>query len=136
MRERTRRDVLRATGLGAAAAVAGCVGGGGGGEDVEALDAPEGTEVVEVGPNGSLSYSPASLTVSPGTPVRFVWLDGGHNVEPEGQPADADWQGHSALESRGFSHEYTFEVPGTYEYVCTPHRTQGMQGSITVESSE
>jgi len=134
MRERTRRDVLRATGLGAAAAAAGCIGGGGGsGDEVEALDAPEGTEVVEVGPNGSLKFAPESLTVTSGTPVRFVWLDAGHDVNVQSQPTDANWDGHGALESRGFSHEHTFEVPGTYEYVCTPHSTQGMRGSITVE---
>jgi plastocyanin len=25
-------------------------------------------------------------------------------------------------------------VPGRYEYVCTPHRAQGMQGAIVVEA--
>ncbi len=135
MRDRTRRDVLRGTaGIGATAALAGCLGGGGGGdEDIEALDAPEGTEVVEVGPDGNYVFDPEELTISPGTTVRFVWLSGTHNVAVSSQPADADWSGHETIEGRGFSFEYTFEVPGRYEYVCTPHQAQGMTGAIIVE---
>jgi plastocyanin len=137
MRDRTRRDVLRATaGIGATAALAGCLGGGGGGdgdEDIEALDAPEGTEVVEVGPDGNYVFDPEELTISTGTTVRFVWLSGTHNVAVSSQPADADWSGHETIEQRGFSFEYTFEVTGRYEYVCTPHQTQGMTGAVVVE---
>ncbi|MCG1003461.1 MULTISPECIES: plastocyanin/azurin family copper-binding protein [Halobacterium] len=134
MRDRTRRDVLRATaGIGATATLAGCLGGGSSSGEVEALDAPEGTEVVEVGPDGSYVFAPAELSISTGTTVRFVWLSGTHNVAVTSQPADADWSGHETIEGRGFSFEFTFEVPGRYEYVCTPHRTQGMTGAIVVE---
>ncbi|MCD2199696.1 plastocyanin/azurin family copper-binding protein [Halobacterium sp. KA-4] len=135
MRDRTRRDVLRATaGIGATAALAGCLGGGGGSDDeVDALDAPEGTEVVEVGPDGNYVFDPEELTISTGTTVRFVWLSGTHNVAVTSQPADADWSGHDTIEERGFYFEYTFEVPGRYEYVCTPHQAQGMTGAIVVE---
>lgn len=133
MSERTRRSVLRgAVGVGAAAALAGCIGGGDNSE-VEAMDAPEGTEIVEVGPDESNQFTPDELTVEPGTPVRFVWLSGGHNVAVESQPADANWSGHDPTEGRGFSHEHTFEVPGRYEYVCTPHRGYGMTGTVVVE---
>ncbi|MCD2203620.1 plastocyanin/azurin family copper-binding protein [Halobacterium sp. KA-6] len=135
MRDRTRRDVLRATaGIGATAALAGCLGGGGGSDDeVDALDAPEGTEVVEVGPDGNYVFDPEELTISTGTTVRFVWLSGTHNVAVTSQPADADWSGHDTIEERGFYFEHTFEVPGRYEYVCTPHQAQGMTGAIVVE---
>ncbi|MFB6071582.1 MAG: plastocyanin/azurin family copper-binding protein [Halobacterium sp.] len=133
MRESTRRDVLRATAAaGATVGLAGCVGGGSGG-DVDALDAPAGTKVVKVGPNDSYNFRPESLTVAPGTTVRFVWLSSGHNVVPTSQPADADWAGVEALKERGFYHEHAFDVPGTYEYVCRPHQQFGMRGSVTVE---
>ncbi len=126
--------MLRATaGAGAAAALAGCLGGGDGEDDVEALDAPEGTEVVEVGPDGNYVFDPEELTVSTGTTVRFVWLSATHNVAVTSQPEDADWSGHDTIEDRGFSFEHTFEVPGRYEYVCTPHRGQGMTGAVVVE---
>jgi plastocyanin len=134
MRDRTRRDVLRAAaGVGAAASLAGCLGGGGDGSEVDALDAPEGTEVVEVGPNGDLVFEPEELTISTGTTVRFVWLSSPHNVAVTSQPDGADWSGHEPIEDRGFSFEHTFEVAGRYEYVCTPHRAQGMQGVVVVE---
>jgi len=127
---------MRATGAaGLSVAVAGCLGlGSGSSGDVDALDAPDGTAVVEVGPDGSNTFTPDSLTVSPGTPVRFVWLSGGHNVAVASQPTDADWRGHDPLESRGFSHEHTFGVPGRYEYVCTPHQQFGMRGEVVVET--
>lgn len=135
MRELTRRDVLGGAALGALTATAGCLGGDGGGEsaDVEALDAPEGTEVVEVGPDDEYVYAPAELTVTPGTPVRFVWLSAGHDLKVESQPTDADWRGVRKLESTGFSHEVTFDVPGVYEYVCTPHASYGMRGTVRVD---
>lgn len=133
MHQRTRRDVLGGVaGLGAAASVAGCLGGGGSSE-VEALDAPEGTNVVEVGPEASYTFSPEELAVSTGTTVRFVWLSGGHNVAVTSQPKDANWSGHDTLEDRGFSSEHTFDVPGRYEYVCTPHRQYDMEGAVVVE---
>lgn len=133
MTERTRRAVLRgAVSVGAAATLAGCIGGGDDSE-VDAMDAPEGTEIVEVGPDDSYQYTPEELTVEPGTPVRFVWLSGGHNVAVTSQPSEADWSGHDALEDRGFSHEHTFEVPGRYEYVCTPHQQYDMVGAVVVE---
>jgi plastocyanin len=132
MTDLTRRDVLCAASGAAVAASAGCLGGGGGRNEVAALDAPEGIEVVEVGPEDSYRYTPEELTVSPGTTVRFVWLSNGHDLAVKSQPADADWQGVQTLERRGSSHEVTFDVPGVYEYVCTPHRQFGMRGSVTV----
>jgi len=134
MSGRTRRGFLCATASAAAAVgLAGCLGsasgdGGGAGDGSveELLDAPAGTEVVEVGPDDEYVYAPDDLTVSPGTTVRFVWLSGGHDLKVESQPTDADWPGVQKLESRGFSHEATFDVQGVYEYVCTPHASYGM----------
>lgn len=133
MRERTRRAVLAGTATVGVTALAGCLGGGGDSEDVEALDVPEGTEVVEVGPDGDYVFDPEKRTIEVGTTVRFVWLSPTHNVAVKSQPEGADWSGHELIEDRGFSFEHTFEVPGRYEYVCTPHRTQGMRGALVVE---
>lgn len=138
MRELTRRDVLSGAVVGAATATAGCLGGDSDdGSDAaveELLDAPAGTEVVEVGPDDEYVYAPAELTVAPGTTVRFVWLSGGHDLKVESQPTDANWAGVQKLESRGFAHESTFGVPGVYGYVCTPHANYGMRGRVTVEA--
>lgn len=130
MRKRTRRELLQAGAVGVAVGLAGCLGGGDGDDDV---DAPEGTEVVEVGPNGDLVFDPDELTIAAGTTVRFVWQSNTHNVVVTSQPEDADWPGHEDIENSDFSFEYTFEVPGQYDYVCGPHRAQGMTGVIVVE---
>lgn len=115
-----------------AAALAGCLGGDSD-TDVDALDAPDGTEVVEVGPDGEYVFGPEELTVDPGTTVRFVWLSSTHNVAVTSQPDDANWAGHETIEDREYSFEHTFEVAGRYEYVCTPHQNQGMRGAVVVE---
>jgi plastocyanin len=32
----------------------------------------------------------------------------------------------------GETFEVTFEVPGTYRYVCLPHEDHGMRGTVVV----
>lgn len=148
----------RRTVLGAAAAsavtlpLAGCTGGNGdsaepadgGSDDEDGSDGDDssgtddgggsgGDNEVVVGPDGDLSFAPESLTVDAGTTVTFVWDSNTHNVVPNSQPDDADWEGHEDIEDSGFEYEYTFEVAGTYEYVCTPHESAGMVGEIVVE---
>lgn len=134
MDARTRRAMLASTATAGVLALAGCLGGGSDGDDEsEALDVPDGTELVRVGPDSDYVFDPEELTVDTGTPVRFVWLSSTHNVVPTSQPDAADWAGHETIEDRDFYFEHTFETPGRYEYVCTPHQNQGMQGAVVVE---
>lgn len=52
-----------------------------------------------------------------------------HVVLPEGaEPFD------SGEIAPGASFSYTFEVPGTYIYVCGPHEEQGMMGIVVVQN--
>jgi len=37
------------------------------------------------------------------------------------------------LIASGDTYEHTFETPGTYEYVCIPHESSEMTGTIVVE---
>ncbi|MFP9190910.1 plastocyanin/azurin family copper-binding protein [Natronosalvus vescus] len=88
-----------------------------------------GTEYVEVGDN---YYEPDELTIEPGTTVVWEWVgQADHNVEPTEQPEGADWEGHTDLKADG-DYEHTFDVEGTYDYVCTPHVGVGMVASIDV----
>ncbi|SIQ99770.1 plastocyanin [Haladaptatus litoreus] len=102
-------------------------GGGGGG----------GTETVVVGPGGELVFEPADLQISPGTTVEWVWESNTHNVIPTSQPDGAGWEG-SGSEGEtfdtGHTYSHTFDTEGSYEYVCIPHETAGMTGTITVGS--
>lgn len=100
-------------------------GGGGGG----------GTETVKVGPNGDFVFTPGTnepLAITPGTTVKFVWESDTHNIVVESQPEEANWEGHETIEDTGFEYEHTFEVKGTYEYFCQPHKSAGMTGTIEV----
>lgn len=38
-----------------------------------------------------------------------------------------------ALIKNGETYEVTFDEPGTYEYFCIPHESEGMRGKIVVE---
>jgi plastocyanin len=90
-------------------------------------------ETVVVGPNGDLVFDPAELDVDVGTTVRWRWDSGGHTVTVESQPNGAGWTATGQqTHSSGYTHTHTFEVAGTYEYVCLPHESAGMVGSVVV----
>jgi len=105
------------------------------GEQNEPEPEPGADETVTVAPDGNHEFSPADLTVEPGTTVTFEWDAGGHTVTVDSQPDDANWSGVDSTQSEGHTLTHTFEVEGTYEYHCQPHKSQ-MQGTITVDGSE
>ncbi|ELZ59302.1 MULTISPECIES: plastocyanin/azurin family copper-binding protein [Halorubrum] len=137
-----RRFLRRAGAVGSAATtvgLAGCAGVGGEPDH-------------DVGMLAS-AYEPREITVSVGETV--VWENTSaraHTVTatPGGIPDAAEffasggfddyesalsgWQSDfgGILES-GDRFEHTFTVPGTYEYVCIPHREGGMYGTVIVE---
>lgn len=75
-------------------------------------------------------FSPAILQIAPGDTVKFTVVDKGHNsVAKKGMlPEGAEpWKGKMSKEV-----EVTFDVEGTYGYVCIPHYSMGMVGLILV----
>ena len=81
----------------------------------------------------NLRFSPASVTISEGDTVRFLWSGEllPHNaVESEGAFDSGE-------PSRNVDYIFTFEMGmnGTYEYVCEPHEDMGMVGTIVVEAA-
>jgi pseudoazurin len=75
-------------------------------------------------------FKPAVLRIAPGDTVKFVATDRGHNAQslPGMTPEGAE-------EFRGRMNEeveVTFNVEGTYGYVCQPHMAMGMIGFILV----
>ncbi|MFW5958861.1 MAG: plastocyanin/azurin family copper-binding protein [Natronomonas sp.] len=92
----------------------------------------EADETVLVGVNNSTTFDPESLEIESGTKVAFVWDSSGHNIAVREQPEMASWDGVPGVQDEGFSHSHMFDVRGEYEYVCEPHETQGMMGSILV----
>ena len=75
-------------------------------------------------------FKPAILRVQPGDTVKFLATERGHNAQsidgmtPEGAE---EFQGRINEEI-----EVTFDIEGTYGYVCQPHQTMGMIGFILV----
>jgi plastocyanin len=105
---------------------------------------------VIAGPNGRFVFEPDELTVSIGDSVRWGFASSGHNVS--GRPTHSDHvvlpesadpfasceDGAATLGShveQGETYEHAFDVVGMYVYVCVPHVSQGMAGTIRVDPS-
>lgn len=98
------------------------------------------------GSDGGTAYyfDPIGLFVEPGTTLTFENESGSHSstayVEGTGSssvtriPADAEGWDSGILSQSGATFEHTFEVEGTYDYFCVPHKTLGMVGRIVVGS--
>lgn len=123
----TRRKFVAATGTLAVVALAGCSDDDGGDEQIDLTG--EDTVDVDVGAGNGLEYDPAHITVDVGTTVVWEWTGqgGGHDVAAENGEFESD-----LVDEAGHTFEHTFDDPGTYEYVCTPHQTSGMVGSVEV----
>ena len=107
------------------ASLAGCTGNGD--------DDPVDENTVMAGTDDEpFSFVPDEIEVEVGTTVTWEWGTNTHNIEVREQPDDADWPGEPDIYDEGHEYSYTFEVPGTYEYVCVPHEAQDMFGTIIV----
>ena len=92
------------------------------------------THTINVGPGGTLSFSPSTLTIAPGDTITFTSNAGlAHNVVSDdgttfssGAPASGPW---------------TYVTPqlsaGTYGFHCTVHGGvgSGMFGTLTVQAT-
>ena len=87
--------------------------------------------------NAGNTFSPAILTLEAGENVEFS-LGSSHNaIEVTKETWDANG---NTPKSGGFSvpfggGEVIFPTPGVYYYVCEPHASLGMKGTIIVEGS-
>lgn len=152
-----RRRLLRLAGAAGAAGttgLTGCLGNGGGNEtdgnttDGNETDTGDETpsDYVEVtaGPQGAWRFEPEEIEVAVGGTVEWTFASAGHNVtshpdadpkceNPEGAEPFKSYEGdnHNSINEEGSTFEHTFETPGEYTYVCTPHSTQ-MVGYVTV----
>jgi plastocyanin len=106
---------------------------------------PPAGNTITVGANGSIQFSPLTLTIAPGGSVRFVWASNAinHNVVPAsgnstalpmspgvGTPLLAPPQDFSIV----------FPAAGVFRFYCSAHGANpaantvtGMSGTITVQ---
>lgn len=98
------------------------------------------------GPDSENRFTPKELTISQGETVTWSFDSAGHNVSaipghsdkvklPDGAEPFASYDGDKKFDTvdRGDIYEHTFETKGTYQYVCIPHVSLGMVGTIIVE---
>jgi len=87
---------------------------------------------------GQLKFVPAEVKICKGDTVAWTSGKAGpHNVVFEGVPEGVDAEDISKPEyfnNEGETWEQTFEVAGTYNYYCVPHRGAGMAGKVIVSS--
>jgi manganese oxidase len=94
--------------------------------------------------NGSMRFEPADIDVRAGDVVRYTY-EGTlpHNVEfvrnaaPEGSELGDQWAGPYLMKA-GDTYELKIDDGfrnGEYNYVCAPHVTMGMKGTLTVHGA-
>ena len=86
--------------------------------------------------NIGLNFDPATLQITAGDTVDWQ-IAGNHNVVEVDQ---ATWNVNGTTSNGGFQlglggGKVGFPTPGTYYYVCQPHASQSMKGTITVVSA-
>lgn len=81
----------------------------------------------------SLRFSPSEVTVEEGQAVRFVW-DG--QALPHNAVAN-DGLFDSGEPARDVDYRFVFEkgTAGVHQFVCEPHESVGMVGTVTVEAA-
>jgi len=76
-------------------------------------------------------FNPAAVTVNTGDTIIWMWDEGSHTTTstliPNGAAA---WN--SVLNSTSPVFIYIPVIPGSYDYVCSPHASMGMTGHFTV----
>ena len=86
--------------------------------------APKSVEIV------SYAFTPKALTVRAGTTV--TWTERDEDVAGKGAHTVAGDGFTSAPLAKGTTYSFTFERPGTYDYVCGIHNY--MTGTVVVET--
>jgi plastocyanin len=136
----TRRRFLSSIVAGATLGLAGCTGTGGDGNG-DGTETPENT-VRMVTEGAAYYFDPIGLSVDPGTTVTFVNVSGRHSstaYHPDNPlagtrriPDGAEPWDSTTLTAENETFDHTFEVEGTYDYYCIPHKSLGMIGRIVV----
>jgi plastocyanin len=109
--------------------LAACGGDDGNGNPNPGPTGPNSSTVDTVRLTGT-AFQPANLTVARGRTV--VWVNTQpilHTITPDGHNA---WNSVNTS-STGEALRVTFNNSGSFRYVCTPHISAGMIGTITVQ---
>ncbi len=89
---------------------------------------PANTEVVWENPTAA-KHTVTAIEASVPDPAEY-FASGGFDSE-----AHARNNSNDGLIETGGTYSHSFELPGTYEYVCLPHEQSDMTGTVTVTTS-
>lgn len=93
----------------------------------------EGSDVIVTVDSTSLRFSPSEVTVTEGQAVRFMWAGQAlaHNAVADDGLFD------SGDPEQDVDYRFVFEpgTAGTHTFVCEPHASVGMVGTVTVEAA-
>lgn len=79
------------------------------------------------------SFVPPTVTVAPGTTVRWVVQAGAHTITPADGGQSGGWSDPGGV-AAGDVFEHTFTESGqSYDYHCILHLAQGMTGTVIVQ---
>ncbi len=91
---------------------------------------PFSVNLADVGGSGEYKFDPAEMTFSAGETVTFTLTSETeyHTFEVDDLDIFEEVEAEDTL-----TFTFTFNEPGEYELLCTPHLTQGMSGVIIVQ---
>lgn len=83
-----------------------------------------------------LTFVPADFTIASGDTVRWVWSAGIHTVTNGASLADPALASlfDAPLTTASRSFQFRFTAAGVVPYLCRPHSTLGMAGTVTVRA--
>ena len=95
--------------------------------------AAETSDVIVTVDSSSLRFNPSEVTVTEGQAVRFMWAG---QALPHNAVAD-DGLFDSGEPERDVDYRFVFEpgTAGTHTFVCEPHASVGMVGTVIVEAA-
>ena len=87
---------------------------------------------VEVSSN---KFTPRDIEIFEGQTVLWENVGGFHNVNgtTTTYPSNPESFGNGGASSSNWTYEFTFTMPGVYEYQCDPHAGLDMKGTVTVK---
>ena len=97
------------------------------------MAAADSYDVIVTVDSSSLRFSPSEVTVTEGQAVRFMWSG---QALPHNAVAD-DGLFDSGDPERDVDYRFVFEpgTAGTHSFVCEPHASAGMVGTVIVEAA-
>ena len=81
----------------------------------------------------NFEFIPADISIAVGDTVEWQWVSGIHTTTSDSTTGQNVWDAPIDVSNQTF--RFVITAPGVHQYVCTPHVTLGMVGTITATVS-